>query len=430
MKQTSIKVGKGIGNSPLTAQSSAPHPSSLVSRPSFLNNIPQSYKELSAIIALKTQASFPKNESQSLDVLAYQMADMEFCNAALNKVSRSFAVVIQQLPPELRNSVCIFYLTLRGLDTIEDDMNLPLDKKLDLLHNFHKHCGNEQLRLQNIGDSEHYRHLLLHYYKVARAFNSLGEKYQQVIADITRKMGEGMAHFAQHDLKTKADYDLYCHYVAGLVGYGLSGLFSASGYEDFRLKHQLEISNAMGLMLQKTNIVRDYNEDMLQGRIFWHQEVWQKYAASFDWFAQNSKNNLSLSCLNEMVCDSLQHLPECIAYLQILKNPDVFRFCAIPQVMAVATIAEVYNNPDVFTGVVKIRKPLAAKMMVYTNTLQDAGTFMLEALAKIESKTSASTPFATQILKAVETAKSTILKPSNYEWKELKEPTLEQVVFF
>lgn len=395
-----------------------------------LNNIPQSYKELSAIITLKSQSSFPKNENQSLDVLAYQMADMEFCYAALNKVSRSFAVVIQQLPPELRNSVCIFYLTLRGLDTVEDDMNFPLDKKLDLLLNFHKHCGNEQLRLENIGDSEHYRHLLQHYYKTARAFNSLDVKYQHVIADITRKMGEGMAHFAQNDLKTKADYDLYCHYVAGLVGYGLSGLFSASGYEDFRLKHQLEISNAMGLMLQKTNIVRDYNEDMLQGRIFWHEEVWKKYAANFEWFAQNSKNNLSLSCLNEMVCDSLQHLPECIAYLQLLKNPAVFRFCAIPQVMAVATMAEVYNNPEVFTGVVKIRKPLAAKMMVYTNTLQDAGAFMLEALAKIESKTSANTPFASEILQSVETAKAAILNPSSYEWKELKEPTLEQVVFF
>jgi farnesyl-diphosphate farnesyltransferase len=27
---------------------------------------------------------------------------------------------------------------------------------------------------------------------------------------------------------TKADYDLYCHYVAGLVGIGLSNLFAGS----------------------------------------------------------------------------------------------------------------------------------------------------------------------------------------------------------
>ena len=38
-----------------------------------------------------------------------------------------------------------------------------------------------------------------------------------------------------------------------------------------------------------------------------------------------------------------------------LKNVDVFRFCAIPQVMAIATMAECYDNGKVFDGgVVKI----------------------------------------------------------------------------
>ncbi len=44
----------------------------------------------------------------------------------------------------------------------------------------------------------------------------------QVIADITRRMGEGMAEFIEKEVLTVKDYDLYCHYVAGLVGIGLS----------------------------------------------------------------------------------------------------------------------------------------------------------------------------------------------------------------
>lgn len=44
----------------------------------------------------------------------------------------------------------------------------------------------------------------------------------QVIADITRRMGEGMAEFIEKEVLTIKDYDLYCHYVAGLVGIGLS----------------------------------------------------------------------------------------------------------------------------------------------------------------------------------------------------------------
>ena len=45
--------------------------------------------------------------------------------------------------------------------------------------------------------------------------------YLQVIADITRRMGDGMAEFIKKEVVTVRDYDLYCHYVAGLVGIGL-----------------------------------------------------------------------------------------------------------------------------------------------------------------------------------------------------------------
>ena len=65
----------------------------------------------------------------------------------------------------------------------------------------------------------------------------------------------------------------YCHYVAGLVGIGLSQLFSASGLEAAQVGEDTRLSNSMGLFLQKTNIIRDYLEDVVQGRLFWPKEV-------------------------------------------------------------------------------------------------------------------------------------------------------------
>ena len=65
----------------------------------------------------------------------------------------------------------------------------------------------------------------------------------------------------------------YCHYVAGLVGIGLSQLFSASGLEGEGVGGDQRLANSMGLFLQKTNIIRDYLEDTLQGREFWPREV-------------------------------------------------------------------------------------------------------------------------------------------------------------
>ena len=50
------------------------------------------------------------------------------------------------------------------------------------------------------------------------------------------------------------------------------------------------------------------------------------------------------------VCVQSRHAEDGLEYMSRLRNPDVFRFCAIPQVMAIATLAEIYNNHKVFTG--------------------------------------------------------------------------------
>jgi farnesyl-diphosphate farnesyltransferase len=74
------------------------------------------------------------------------------------------------------------------------------------------------------------------------------------MADFTHKaVATGMVYIA-----TVTEYDLYCHYVAGLVGKGLTAIWSASGKEAPWLSKELGLSNSMGLLLQKTNITRDF----------------------------------------------------------------------------------------------------------------------------------------------------------------------------
>ena len=65
-----------------------------------------------------------------------------------------------------------------------------------------------------------------------------------------------------------------CDAVAGLVGEGLSRLFACTGYEKQEVADVSKtLANTMGLLLQKTNIIRDYLEDYVDGRAFWPQEV-------------------------------------------------------------------------------------------------------------------------------------------------------------
>ena len=42
--------------------------------------------------------------------------------------------------------MCIFYLVLRALDTVEDDMNIPIKKKVAMLKEFHTHLYEEDWR--------------------------------------------------------------------------------------------------------------------------------------------------------------------------------------------------------------------------------------------------------------------------------------------
>lgn len=89
-----------------------------------------------------------------------------------------------------------------------------------------------------------------------------------------------------------------------------------------------------------------------------------------------------------MVCDVLRHIPAVIDYLASLRNPSVFRFCAIPQVMAIATLNEVYNNANVFQVKVKISKSDACRIMVHVIDLTSALSIFAEYCHAMERKLS------------------------------------------
>ena len=332
--------------------------------------------EISAMIKLKVASINKKTSKLSLaDIAAGEATDLTFCYAALNKVSRSFAAVIQQLPRELRDPVCLFYLVLRGLDSVEDDATYPDALKIPLLQEFHTKNWLSDWKLQGVGDSADYRTLLANYDRVARSFQALDRPSQSVIDDICKQMGEGMAEFVNRPIESMEDFDRYCYYVAGLVGIGLSELFTCAGIEDDTLKNRPDLSISMGLFLQKTNIIRDYHEDLFLDRVFWPTEVWSKYGDTLDEFSRKPQAPASLACLNELVTDALRHAMDSLSYLRELRDEQVFRFCAIPQAMAIATLEKVYNNPNVFVENVKIRKGLAAMMLIEMNDYDTAARY-------------------------------------------------------
>ncbi|KAJ3729837.1 hypothetical protein C8R42DRAFT_743101 [Lentinula raphanica] len=50
---------------------------------------------------------------------------MRRCWECIDMTSTSFAAVIKELDGDLARTICMFYVVLRGLDTIEDDTSIP-----------------------------------------------------------------------------------------------------------------------------------------------------------------------------------------------------------------------------------------------------------------------------------------------------------------
>jgi farnesyl-diphosphate farnesyltransferase len=122
----------------------------------------------------------------------------------------------------------------------------------------------------------------------------------------------------------------------------------------------------MGLFLQKVNITRDYFEDIVTEppRMFWPKDIWGNFAANLADLKKPGFESRALECCNAMVANALRHIPDCLDYMATLHEPSVFLFCAIPQVMAIATLSELYNNYNIFHNKVKISKGATCKIII------------------------------------------------------------------
>uniref|UniRef100_A0A8C5MSQ3 Squalene synthase n=1 Tax=Leptobrachium leishanense TaxID=445787 RepID=A0A8C5MSQ3_9ANUR len=315
---------------------------------------------------------------------------LQTCYRYLNETGRSFAAVIQTLDGDLRDAVCICYVILRALDTVEDDMTISLETKIPVIRNFHTFLYDPEWRFT--GSKDKCRRLLEDFPTISREFRNLATVYQEVIADTFQKIGVGFAKFLEKEVESLEDWDEYGHYASGLMHIGLSRLVSASKLEDPIIAQDAQLSNSMGLLLQKTNMIRDYLEDQLDGREFWPKEVWGKYAMKLSDFS-NPKNIVpAVQCMNELITNALQHVPDVLTYLPQLKKQRVFNCIAVPQVMAIATLARFYNNQQVFKGVVKIRRGQVMTLMIEATNMQAVKAIVLQYMEEIHQKIPPSDP--------------------------------------
>ncbi|KAM5165057.1 squalene synthase-like [Mantella aurantiaca] len=309
---------------------------------------------------------------------------LQTCYKYLNETGRSYAAVIQVLEGELRHACCIFYLLMRSADTVEDDMTISLETKITILENFHTFLYQPDWRFT--GSKHRDRQVLEDFPTISREFRNLAVVYQEVMANVIHKVALGMAEYLQKQIESVQDLDLYAEKVSSPLMHGLSVIFSVTGLVDPIVGEDERFSDSFGLIMQKTNIIRDYVRDQLDGREFWPKEVWSKYVKTLSDFTKPENTVAAVQCLNELITNALQHVPDILVYLSRLQNQSVFNFWAGSSLIAIATLAICYNNYQVFKGVVKIRKGQAVTLMMNVTDIMAVRVFTCQYVEEIYQK--------------------------------------------
>ncbi len=198
----------------------------------------------------------------------------------LDRVSRSFAFCIARLDGDLRGWVGLSYLLCRILDTIEDAAWDSAERRSEAFEGFEKFLlsGADAREIDAwaklfplIPAGE--RALLEDSARIFRDLHSLPPAIVEKIRQPVRNMYRGMRHFAraQHPgqvirLRTIAEVNQYCFFVAGLVGDLLTELV-AERWPAMKTNGRTFVdAHHFGLFLQKVNLLKDQAADEREGR--------------------------------------------------------------------------------------------------------------------------------------------------------------------
>lgn len=202
----------------------------------------------------------------------------EFVARHLQGVSRTYAIVVPMLPPELAGPVGLAYLVMRIVDTIEDDPSLASDARRlwfeQLEHALSGDRGAAEALSRPLGATPDERALMADAAAVFARLDATVEPHRTAIRAGARAMSAGvqslMARSAERGLPYPAVRDLaelreYCYYVAGVVGEMLCAMM-AHHLREPAVADRRELAVELGTGLQLVNILKDAPADAAHGR--------------------------------------------------------------------------------------------------------------------------------------------------------------------
>ena len=172
-----------------------------------------------------------------------------------NRVARTFSLACRLLPRALREDVYLLYLVFRSLDDLVDEARPDAAERVAAVDAWARGEDAPATREVAILEELALRHPL------PRA----------ALADFC----EGMRwDLERRSFATEAELDAYCYRVAGTVGIVMAAVLGTT--DDARAR---PAAAALGMAMQRTNILRDLDEDGEAGRSYLAREILDRFGA-------------------------------------------------------------------------------------------------------------------------------------------------------
>jgi farnesyl-diphosphate farnesyltransferase len=311
-------------------------------------------------------------------------SDEAYQEQILPAVSRTFALTIPQLPPDLSRSVTNAYLLCRVADTIEDEPHIAPPDTLLYMERFSDAVAgvaDAQALGTDLADKLSQwtipaeRELIMNLARVIRVTRQLPMRQQAAIRRCVDTMCHGMHQFQRtasvRGLDTVADLDSYCYYVAGVVGEMLTELFCSHSpdIEQHRARlARLAPSFAQGL--QMTNILKDVWEDRSRGACWLPQDVFSRHGVDLSHLTAAGGGTGFAAGMHELVALAHAHLRNALEFTLLIpaRETGIRRFCLWAIGLAVLTLKRIAANPGFTQGSqVKVSRRTVAVTLALSN---------------------------------------------------------------
>jgi len=301
----------------------------------------------------------------------------KFCKKILKDVSRSFALTIPMLDEVVRKEVLLTYLQDRLLDNFEDEV-----EKLETAEQKELMDCVAALFQPNQADANYYLKIIKNnaglmdnpaLYELTAQADYLYQTYLELEPEVQKISGrwlnimnQGMQEFLTKKVRTFADLNDYCYYVAGTVGGFLTELIIYKTNLEGSAKRKLLANfNESGLFLQKVNIIRDIREDLQnRDKHFWPLD---ELGLSEGEMLNKDYQKQTMDGLAEMIKDVKSHQLALKNYYEALPEElaGYRKFYTVNNALALATLKKLENNPAVFYG----NKPVKVSKLKFARIL-------------------------------------------------------------